>query len=321
MFVKFFGFLAGAIRLSATFLYGSTGEIITEKSGHLNLGIPGVMSVGAAIGCLSEYYLIKSIGTSVPFLLILVPLLVTFIGSALMGLLYSFLTVSLRANQNVTGLAMTTFGVGLAGYLINSIKGKMAVITRASKYFTTLFPFADKLGWFGEIFLSHGVLVYLAILIAIIAQLVLNRTRVGLHLRAVGESPATADAASINVTLYKYLATCIGCGISGIGGLFCIMDYMGGNWEYILEVFGWLSIALVIFTLWRPALSIAGSIIFGGLYIAYSYIGGITFAQIELIRMLPYVMTIVVLILTSIMDKKESQPPASLGLNYFREER
>ena len=319
MFVKFFGFLAGAIRLSATFLYGSTGEIITEKSGHLNLGIPGVMSVGAAIGCLSEYYLIKSIGTSVPFLLILVPLLVTFIGSALMGLLYSFLTVSLRANQNVTGLAMTTFGVGLAGYLINSIKGKMAVITRASKYFTTLFPFADKLGWFGEIFLSHGVLVYLAILIAIIAQLVLNRTRVGLHLRAVGESPATADAAGINVTLYKYLATCIGCGISGIGGLFCIMDYMGGNWEYILEVFGWLSIALVIFTLWRPALSIAGSIIFGGLYIAYSYIGGITFAQIELIRML--VMTIVVLILTSIMDKKESQPPASLGLNYFREER
>ena len=321
MFVKFFGFLAGAIRLSATFLYGSTGEIITEKSGHLNLGIPGVMSVGAAIGCLSEYYLIKSIGTSVPFLLILVPLLVTFIGSALMGLLYSFLTVSLRANQNVTGLAMTTFGVGLAGYLINSIKGKMAVITRASKYFTTLFPFADKLGWFGEIFLSHGVLVYLAILIAIIAQLVLNRTRVGLHLRAVGESPATADAAGINVTLYKYLATCIGCGISGIGGLFCIMDYMGGNWEYILEVFGWLSIALVIFTLWRPALSIAGSIIFGGLYIAYSYIGGITFAQIELIRMLPYVMTIVVLILTSIMDKKESQQPASLGLNYFREER
>ena len=214
MFVKFFGFLAGAIRLSATFLYGSTGEIITEKSGHLNLGIPGVMSVGAAIGCLSEYYLIKSIGTSVPFLLILVPLLVTFIGSALMGLLYSFLTVSLRANQNVTGLAMTTFGVGLAGYLINSIKGKMAVITRASKYFTTLFPFADKLGWFGEIFLSHGVLVYLAILIAIIAQLVLNRTRVGLPLRAVGESPATADAAGINVTLYKYLATCIGCGIS-----------------------------------------------------------------------------------------------------------
>ena len=315
------GFLASAIRLCATFLYGSTGEIITEKSGHLNLGVPGVMSVGAAIGCLSEYYLIKEIGTSVPFLLILIPLLATFLGSALMGALYSFLTVSLRANQNVTVLAMTTFGIGLAGHLINSIKAKMSIITRASKYFTTLFPFSDKLGWFGEIFLSHGVLVYLAIIIAVVAQIVLNKTRVGLHLRAVGENPATADAAGINVTLYKYLATCIGCGISGIGGLFCIMDYMGGNWEYILEAFGWLSIALVIFTLWRPALSILGSVIFGGLYIVTSYIGGITFAQIELIKMLPYVVTIVVLIITSIINSKETQPPASLGLNYFREER
>lgn len=314
-------FLASAIRLSATFLYGSTGEIITEKSGHLNLGIPGVMSVGAAIGCLSEYYLIKGIGTSVPFLLVLIPLLATFLGSALMGALYSFLTVSLRANQNVTGLAMTTFGVGLAGHLINSIKANMSIITRASKYFTTLFSFSDNLGWFGEIFLSHGVLVYLAIVIAVAAQIILNRTRVGLHLRAVGENPATADAAGINVTLYKYLATCIGCGISGIGGLFCIMDYMGGNWEYILEAFGWLSIALVIFTLWRPALSILGSVIFGGLYIVTNYIGGITFAQIELIKMLPYVVTIIVLIITSIIDSKETQPPASLGLNYFREER
>lgn len=315
------GFLASAIRLSATFLYGSTGEIITEKSGHLNLGVPGVMSVGAAIGCLSEYYLIKAIGTSVPFLLVLIPLLATFIGGALMGLLYSFLTVSLRANQNVTGLAMTTFGVGLTGHLINSIKAKMAVITRASKYYWTLFPFADKLGWFGTIFLSHGILVYLAIIVAIAAQIILNRTRIGLHLRAVGENPATADAAGINVTAYKYAATCIGCGISGVGGLFYIMDYMGGNWEYMLEMLGWLSIALVIFTLWRPSLSIVGSIIFGGLYIVSNYIKGITFAQIELIRMLPYIVTVVVLIITSIVDSKEAQPPASLGLNYFREER
>lgn len=312
------GFLANSIRLSATFLYGSTGEIITEKSGHLNLGVPGIMSVGAAIGCLSEYYLIKAIGTSVPFLLVLIPLLATFLGSALMGALYSFLTVSLRANQNVTGLAMTTFGVGLAGHLINSVKAKMYVITRASKYFTTLFSFSDKLGWFGEIFLSHGVLVYLAIAIAIVAQIILNKTRVGLHLRAVGENPATADAAGINVTLYKYLATCIGCGISGIGGLFCIMDYMGGNWEYMLEAFGWLSIALVIFTLWRPALSIPGSIIFGGLYIVSNYI---IVLPTELIKMLPYIVTIIVLIITSIIDSKETQPPASLGLNYFREER
>jgi ABC transporter permease protein len=316
----FVSFLVGAIRIGAIFLFGSTGEIITEKSGHLNLGVPGVMSVGTAVGCLSEYYLIKSIGTSVPFLLVLVPLIVTFLAGAAMGALYSFLTVTLRANQNVTGLAMTTFGVGLAGHLINLIKAKMAVIARASKYYTNLFPVGDKLGWFGEIFLSHGIFVYLAIIVAIAAQLILNRTRIGLHLRAVGENSATADAAGINVSRYKYWATCIGCGISALGGLCAIMDYMGGNWDdvHFLEGFGWLSIALVIFTLWRPALAILGSIIFGGLYIASNFV---TVLSKELVGALPYVVTIIVLIITSILNSKETQPPASLGLNYFREER
>ena len=316
----FVSFLVGAIRIGAIFLFGSTGEIITEKSGHLNLGVPGVMSVGTAVGCLSEYYLIKSIGTSVPFLLVLVPLIVTFLEGAAMGALYSFLTVTLRANQNVTGLAMTTFGVGLAGHLINLIKAKMAVIARASKYYTNLFPVGDKLGWFGEIFLSHGIFVYLAIIVAIAAQLILNRTRIGLHLRAVGENSATADAAGINVSRYKYWATCIGCGISALGGLCAIMDYMGGNWDdvHFLEGFGWLSIALVIFTLWRPALAILGSIIFGGLYIASNFV---TVLSKELVGALPYVVTIIVLIITSILNSKETQPPASLGLNYFREER
>ena len=316
----FVSFLVGTIRIGAIFLFGSTGEIITEKSGHLNLGVPGVMSVGTAVGCLSEYYLIKSIGTSVPFLLVLVPLIVTFLAGAAMGALYSFLTVTLRANQNVTGLAMTTFGVGLAGHLINLIKAKMAVIARASKYYTNLFPVGDKLGWFGEIFLSHGIFVYLAIIVAIAAQLILNRTRIGLHLRAVGENSATADAAGINVSRYKYWATCIGCGISALGGLCAIMDYMGGNWDdvHFLEGFGWLSIALVIFTLWRPALAILGSIIFGGLYIASNFV---TVLSKELVGALPYVVTIIVLIITSILNSKETQPPASLGLNYFREER
>ena len=317
--MAFVSFLSSAIRLSATFLYGSTGEIITEKSGHLNLGIPGVMSVGAAVGCLAVFKLLKA-GVESAFALICVPVLATLVAGGLMGLLYSFLTVTLRANQNVTGLALTTFGVGLAGHLMNGIKSEVMILGRASKFYSTLFTI-DSSNWFTDIFLSHGILVYLAIIIAIVAQVILNRTRVGLHLRAVGESPATADAAGINVTGYKYVATIVGSAIAGLGGLFTIMDYMGGNWEYILEGFGWLSIALVIFTLWRPALAIPGSIIFGGLYIASGYIGGITFAQIELIKMLPYAMTIVVLIFTSIVGSKKAQPPASLGLNYFREER
>ncbi len=317
MLIKFF---ASAISLSAVFLYGSTGEIITEKSGHLNLGIPGIMSIGAAVGCITEFYLMKS-GVRVVFLLVLLPILATFIGAGLMGLLYSFLTVTLRANQNVTGLALTTLGVGLSGTLIEPIKAGLPTIARASKFFKTLIPVGDSLGGFGRIFLSHGILVYLAIAIAIITQIVLSKTRVGLHLRAVGENPAAADAAGINVGAYKYVATVVGSGIAGLGGLFVMMDYMGGNWEYIMETFGWLSIALVIFTLWKPALSILGSIVFGGLYIASSYINGITFSQIELIKMLPYVVTAIVLIITSIADKKENQPPAQLGINYFREER
>jgi len=311
-------FLTEAFKLSAAFLYGSTGEIVIEKSGHLNLGIPGVMSVGGAVGCITVYYMLKAKLYST-ILLLLLPLLTTVVAGGLMGLLYSFMTVTLRANQNVTGLAMTAFGVGLAGYIMTT-KGEAALIVgKASGIFSSLFNI-ESTNWFVKIFLSHGLLFYLAIIIAIAAQIILNRTRVGLHLRAVGESPATADAAGINVTGYRYTATIIGSAIAALGGHFTIMEYMGGNWEYILEGFGWLSVALVIFTVWRPALSILGSLIFGGLYISAAYIN-VSFAQTELIKTIPYVMTIVVLIFTSIVGSKKAQPPASLGLNYFREER
>ena len=317
MFVKF---LSSAIRLSAVLLYGSTGEIIVEKGGHLNLGIPGIMSVSAAVSVLAEYSIIKTMGTSAPALLVLIPIIVAFLVGAIMGFLFSFLTVTLHCNQNVVGLAMTTLGVGLAGYYMTGAGAKIMIVARASKYFIKLFDVQGG-GAFSQIFLSHGALVYLAIIIAVVAQIVLSKTRTGLNLRAVGENPATADAAGIDVTKYKYVSTCVGCGISGLGGLFCVMDYMGGNWEYVLEGFGWLSIALVIFTLWKPALSILGSIIFAGLYIASSYIKGISFAQIELIKLLPYVVTILVLVITSMINKREAQPPAALGMSYFREER
>ena len=170
-------------------------------------------------------------------------------------------------------------------------------------------------------FLSYGFLAYLAILIALVAAFVLKRTRTGLHLRAVGENPATADAAGINVTRYKYLATCVGSMIAGLGGLYYVMDYASGVWSN--NAFGdrgWLAIALVIFTIWRPSVSILASILFGGCYILYLYIPG-PIAVKELYKMIPYVVTLVVLILVSIRKKREDQPPASLGLPYFREER
>lgn len=312
-------FFVSAIRLGMTFLFGSTGETIAEKTGHLNLGIPGVMCVGASCGCYAEYIYLDAVKRNVnPFLAIIIPILATFIGGALMGLIYSFLTVTLRSNQNVTGLALTTFGVGLSDFMINRTG---PIYTKGSKYFTQSLPFADSLGWFGKLFLSHGILIYLAVIIAILTSYVLTKTRLGLHLRSVGENPATADAVGINVAKYRYVATCIGCGIAGLGGLSFVMDYLHGNWEYCIDAIGWLAIALVIFTVWKPNLGIIGSIVFGALYIVSNYIVGVSFAGKEILKMLPYIVTILVLIITSIMDKKENQPPQGLGLNYFREER
>ena len=170
-------------------------------------------------------------------------------------------------------------------------------------------------------------MVFIGILIALAASYVLKRTRIGLHLRAVGENPAAADAVGINVTAYKYAATCIGSGISGLGGLFYIMDYAGSQEAYLgIEAMGWLAIALVIFALWRPNVSIIGSAVFGALFVAGAFIPSIrelnvSMSMTPILKMLPYVVTILVLIIISIRDSKDNQPPASLGNPYFREDR
>lgn len=313
-------FLVSAIRFGMVLLFGATGEIITEKSGHLNLGIPGVMCVGAACGCVAEsIYYTASGGNVVGFWVVVLGILAAFLGSAVMGVIFSFFTVSLNLNQNVTGLVLTTLGIGISNYLISLVEP--ITFANASKFFIAHLPFADALGWFGELFFSYGALIYLALAIAIAAGLFLSKTRIGLHLRAVGENPATADAAGINVPLYRYISTMIGCGIAGLGGLTFIMDYLLGSWEYIIDSIGWLAVALVIFSIWRPTLAILCSIIFGAFYVVSAYIPGITIATKELFKMLPYLVTIVVLVITSIRQKRETQAPAALGLPYFREER
>lgn len=324
-------FFPRAVVQGIPLLFGCTGEILTEKSGNLNLGIPGVMYVGAISGVIGAFYYEQSCSGNVNgFLAVTIPLLCSLIGSLIMGLIYCFLTVTLRANQNVTGLAMTTFGVGFGNFFGGSLiklsgsEVPSIALSATSSYFSKSLPLAGKLGAFGKMFLSYGFLAYLAIIIAIVCSFVLKRTRVGLHLRAVGENPNTADAAGVNVTRYKYVSTCIGCMIAGLGGLYYVMDYACGVWSN--DAFGdrgWLAIALVIFTIWRPNVGIISSILFGGLYILYLYIPtGMEHMELkELYKMIPYVVTLLVLILTSMRNKRENQPPASLGLGYFREER
>ena len=324
-------FIPRAVMQGIPLLYGSTGEILTEKSGNLNLGIPGVMYVGGICGVIGAFFYEQAVPAAEmsAWLAIGIPMLCSLAGSLLMGLLYCLLTVTLRANQNVTGLAMTTFGVGIGNFFGGSLikltgsEIPSIALSATSQHFSRALPFAAKLGWFGKIFLSYGFLAYVAVIIALAASYVLNHTRVGLHLRAVGESPNTADAAGIDVNKYKYKATCIGSMIAGLGGLYYVMDYACGVWSN--DAFGdrgWLAIALVIFTVWRPSLSVLASILFGGLYILYIFIptGG-NLAVKELYKMLPYLVTIIVLVGTSMRNKREDQPPMSLGLAYFREER
>ncbi len=323
-------FIPRAVAQSIPLLLGCTGETLSEKSGNLNLGIPGVMYVGAISGVIGAFIYEQSVAKQVAAApAILIPMLACLLGSLLMGLLFCFLTVTLKCNQNVTGLAMTTFGVGFGNFFGGSLikltgsDVPSIALSATSNVFRKSLPISDDLGWFGEVFLSYGFLAYLAILIAVIVAYILGHTRTGLHIRAVGENPATADAAGINITKYKYLTTCIGCMIAGLGGLYYVMDYANGVWSN--DAFGdrgWLAIALVIFTIWRPNVAIFASILFGGLYILYHFIPtGTNLANKELYKMIPYVVTIIVLIITGMRNKRENQPPESLGLPYFREDR
>ena len=317
-------FFVSAISIAAVLLYGCVGEIITEKAGHLNLGIPGIMCMGTAGGCLGvSLYMggLSSPDNASWILLVFISLLFSVVFAAVLGGVYALLTVTLRCNQNITGLAITIFGSGATNFIMSFVD--RTHFDPAGKLISSSLPFADRMGMLGNILLGHGIFVYLSIAAAIACAIVLNKTRVGLHLRAVGESPATADAAGINVVLYKYVAILVGSAIAGLGGFYYIMDYIKGSWENAatIEAFGWLAIALVIFVLWKPNLGILGAFLFGACYIVAFIIPNITPTQRELIKMLPYVVTIVVLVFTSIRKKRENQPPASLGLPYFREDR
>lgn len=320
-------FLQKAINQSLIMLFGADGEILTQKSGNLNLGVPGIMYMGGVGGLIGAFLYEKSAAHPSAAVGLLISLVCSLVCSGLAALLYSFLTITLRANQNVTGLALTTFGVGFGNFFGGSLAklaggvGQVSVPVTSGAYQASI-PLLRDIPVLGDLFFGRGWMFYLAILITVVMAYFLKKTRRGLNLRAVGENPATADAAGIDVARYKYIATIVGGMISGLGGLYFVMDFSGGTWTNNgLGENGWLAVALVIFAMWKPLNAIWGSLVFGGLCILFLYIPGLNQHQVQLIRMLPYVITIVVLIVTSLRKKREQQPPAHLGLPYFREER
>ena len=344
-FAVFLGNLSTTMYTAITFgtviLFGALGEILTEKGGNLNLGVPGIMYIGAIAslaGALWFQGIAESLGWDAALggvgyglVCVVVSLAFAFAASMLAGLLYAFMTISLRTNQNVTGLTLTIFGTGVANYLGGSLGsvGTVSAGATSAAFKAYVSPLVTTLNdWtgnykLGRLLFQHGFMVYLAILLAVVLWLFLRKTRTGLSLRAVGENTATADAAGINVNKYKYLSTCIGAGISGLGGCFYVMEYIDGLWETssTIEALGWLAVALVIFATWKPLRCIWGAYLFGLLSWFYFLIPGLFKGSDKIFQMLPYLFTLAVLILVSLRRKPEDQPPASLGKSYFREER
>ena len=321
-------FLFAIVVYNIPLLYGTVGEIVVEKAGSLNLGVEGIMAVGAIFG-----YMIGCFANSLA-----VGIASAFVIGALCGLLFAFLTVSLQANQNITGLTLTTFGLGVyffAGNLLKAIKwpvmGDYSGIT--SGFAAIKIPLLSKIPVIGEGLFSHNIMVYLGIAIAVGMWFYLNKTSMGLKLRSVGENPGAADAVGINVKRVKYLHICLGCGIMGIGGYYMALN-MGGSFSSICWIngYGWIAVALVIFANWNTALAILGTFVFGffnTLKVSGSTLG-LAFPEVlgwlgdipsEVFDALPFAITAFVLIVSSISKKKNSGLPAALGVNYFREDR
>ena len=321
-------FLFNIILVNIPLLYGTVGEILVEKSGSLDLGVEGTMAIGAIFG-----YLAGCAANSLA-----VGLLVSFLTAGLCGLLFSLLTVSLQANQNVTGLTITTFGLGLYFFVGKGIGERWPAMTASEGlvkgYAPLEFPLLSKLPVIGKALFSHNILVYLGIAIAIAVWWYLNFTKTGLRLRAVGENPGAADSVGVNTLLYKYVHLIVGSGIMGLGGFYMAL-YMSGSFEGSncwINGYGWIAIALVIFANWNPALAILGTLVFGFFNTLQIYsgplagvfpgpLGWLNAIPPQLYKALPFLITAIVLVAASVRKREGSGQPAALGLNYFREER
>lgn len=326
MFSVLNSLIIAAVLAGTPLLLGALGEILTEKSGNMNLGVEGMMFMGAITGLAGSYYYEQAAGAPNGVVSALIALVASFLAGALGALIYGFLTITLHANQNVTGLTLTIFGTGFGNFFGEYIGlksgGYVAVSDTTKAAFAPLhIPGLSEIPLLGKLLFQYNWLVYLAVVLAIAMTWFFKKSRVGLNLRAVGEDPATADAAGINIRRYKYAATLIGGGICGIGGMYMSMVTTNGVWVHgCVSGYGWLAVALVIFATWSPARGILVALVFGGLMIMRMYVN-IKGLPAQIYDMLPYVATILVLVITSMKQSKEHAQPKGCGVNYFREER
>jgi len=306
-------FLAAAIVAGTPLLFATLGEILIERAGNLNLGVEGMMLMGAVIGFL------VGLNTENVFAAILGAM----IAGAFGGLIFAFLTISLRANQVVTGLALATFGSGFSTLIGKQLVGQTAPEAVKSFFRPYSIPLISDIPIIGPIFFKHDAFVYLGYILAVVIGIYLYNTSKGLNLRAIGENPGCADAASINITFYKYVHILLGGALCGLGGAYLSLVYIPNWQENVVAGRGWIAIALVIFSAWNPYKAIFGAFLFGGLDIIGFRLqsAGIQVVSQYLVDMLPYLVTIGILVIVSMKKSKRNAPPKNLGTPYFREDR
>ena len=300
--------LAAAVTAGTAVLFAALGEIVAEKSGILNLGVEGMMLTGAVAGFMTAYR------TGSLWLGILAAMM----AAGLLALIHAFLTITLKANQVVSGLALTMFGTGLSAYLGKSLIG----IPAKSVFRPIPIAFLADIPLLGPVLFRQNLLVYVSYVLAILLWFILFKTKTGLLIRSVGENPAAADAMGINVFLIRYLSTGFGGMMAGLGGAYLSLSYAPAWLENMTSGRGWIAVAMVIFAAWNPLRALLGSYFFGGID-ALGFrlqVAGIS-ASSFFLRMLPYLLTIAVLILTNVRNKKKSSAPAAMGVPYDREER
>ncbi len=300
--------LAAAVTAGTAILFSALGEIVAEKSGILNLGVEGMMLTGAVAGFMVAY---RSDS-------LWLGIVAAMMGGGLLALVHALLTVTLKANQVVSGLALTMFGTGLSAYLGKSLIG----IPASSVFRPVPIVLLSDIPVLGPVFFRQNLLVYLSYLLAVAIWFFLFKTRAGLLIRSVGENPAAADAMGIDVFRIRYAATFFGGMMAGLGGAYLSLSYAPAWLENMTAGRGWIAVAMVIFSAWNPLRALAGSYFFGGID-ALGFrlqVVGIN-ASSYFLRMLPYLLTIAVLILTNAQNKKRSSAPAALSVSYDREER